>query len=108
MRGETLLGGGRGRRPSRRQRWLRADESRMDAGLERHRVSPENFEAVQSRGGGGFRCRVQAVELQGRCGRDTVAVTNSWPGKEIVATCAAQCAASNRPQAGCGDCALHL
>jgi len=30
------------------------------------------------------------------------------PGTEFFAKCAAQCAASNRTHAGCGDCALPL
>jgi hypothetical protein len=70
LRGETLLGGGGGRRPSHRQRWLRADESEMDAGVGRHRVDLADGEGFHFRGNGQFLFRVQAVNAQGPDGRD--------------------------------------
>jgi hypothetical protein len=77
LRGETLMGGGRGRMPSRRQPWLRADESGMDVLPGGHRIGPEYVGAIQSRGGGIFRYRLQAVDFEVAAGRDEIANTGS-------------------------------
>ena len=56
-----------------------------------------------------FACRVSWSRSSVRCRtRSRARRAAAGPVTEIVAKCAAQCAASNRPQAGCGDCALHL
>jgi len=50
--------------------------------------------------------RLSATGANNRENREVRA--RGQPEAEMVARCAAQCAASNRPQAGCGDCALPL
>ena len=107
-RGVTLSSGGRRRSRPRPQRLLRADES----GVGRCRCGRAASASTMARRCGlviavGFIVCVQAVKRQAVGGRDG-SRTGGQPTAEIVAKCAAQCAASNRPQAGCGDCALPL
>jgi len=106
-RGVTLSCGGRLRRRPRAQQWLRDDESGPDARRCWRGVDLGNGEGGLSRGCGGLHQCVQAVG-RGSCPRREISPTGTKPGTEFFAKCAAQCAASNRPHAGCGDCALPL
>ena len=105
-RGVTLSGGGRGRRRPRRAAVAAGGRERDGRGSGHHGVGLDSAR----RCGLVVRwasCRVQAVELTA-VGVATLVAGERTPEAEIVARCAAQCAASNRPQAGCGDCALPL
>jgi hypothetical protein len=67
---------------------------------------PRQGEAMRSRDCDGLHQCVQAVKRQpGPRRKDS---RTGQLAAEIVAKCAAQCAASNRTHAGCGDCALPL
>ena len=109
-RGVTLSGGGRGQSRPRAQRGLRRNESDVDACCRSSGVGLDSGEVVRSHLRGGFRRSVKAVRLAAVVPRieGSRIATGGQPQTEIVANCAAQCAASNRPHAGCGDCALPL
>jgi len=63
LRGRTLSSGGRGQSQPQPQRWLRLNESGVDAVWCRPGVGLDNGEAVRSHRCGGLRDCVQAVWL---------------------------------------------
>ncbi len=106
-RGVTLSCGGRLRCRPRAQQSLRYDESGPDARRCGRGVGLDRGEGLRSRDCDGLHQCVQAVRHQS-CPRREGLAGAVRPAAEFVAKCAAQCAASNRTHAGCGDCALHL
>ena len=109
-RGPTLSCGGRGRSEPGRALWRGADEGTGD-GSGNHRWGRLAVgRTARARWVGWLRCsRVKRVGGRARSGVARWArVPTDAAGLVYRRWCAAQCAASNRPLAGCGDCALPL